>query len=283
MTAKQLTVLVSSARFIPARFGAEICHRRLGGRRARRLPRIAGWTPGGDRVLATTSVGWSAYTQAGRRKSKRNELCDSGRLASAHLESRGGRRQVSLGLVTMAETIQKEMSCFPGETGSSRIFDNKTVQGLDKRRRSKQKGLDTKGNSSSPGPTYPPQSHDQPNTPQCNQPLPPQGPLCVCAVGDGDAYDKKTRSHGSPHRFPLPSACLVQQHLSPFALSKRHNADSSRRGPAGDNLCASSPFARKHPYPDYSRYRRFDFALANAGYIAISRPTGGSLPPTAMR
>lgn len=78
---------------------------------------------------------------------------------------------MSLGLVTMAETIQKEMSCFPGETGSSRIFDdkNKTVQGLDKRRRSKQKDSIRKA-ASSPGPTYPPKSHDQPNATNLSPP-----------------------------------------------------------------------------------------------------------------
>lgn len=150
---------------------------------------------------------------------KRNELCDSGRLASAHLESRGGRRQVSLWLVTMAETIQKEMSCFPRETGSSRIFDDKTVHGLDKRRRSKQKGLDTKGGSSSPGPTYPPKSHDQPNTPNATNLFPPKD-LSGCARSS-----KATRTTRKPGRMgrriasPSPHQPVSCNSISPFALS----------------------------------------------------------------
>lgn len=277
MTARQLTVLVPSARFISARFGAEICHRRLGGRRARRLPRIAGWTPEGDRVLATTSAGRSAYTQGGKEKQRTLQFWQTRLVAP---REPGRRRQVSLGLVTMAETIQTEMSCFPAETGSSRIFDDKTVQGLDKRRRRKQKGLDTKRQQQQPRSylSYP--NNPTTNTPNATNLFPPKD---LSGHQRRRVRQRKPGHTGRRIAPPLPSACLVQHHLSFRPLSKRHNADSSRRGPAGDNLCASSPFARKHPCPDYSRYRRFDAGLADAGDTAISRPTGGSLPPTAMR
>lgn len=223
-------------------------------------------------------VGRAVCIYAGRKEKQRTLRFWQTRLVAPR--EPGRRRQVSLGLVTMAETIQKAMSCFPGETGSYRVFDDKTVQGLDKRRRSTQKGLDTKRQQQQPRSYL-----SYPNNPTTNTPNATNlfFPKDLSGHQRRRVRQRKPGHTGRRIASPLPSACLVQHRLSFRPLSKRHNADSSRRGPAGDNLCASSPFARKHPYPDYSRYRRFDAGLADAGYTAISRPTGGSLPPTAMR
>lgn len=159
-------------------------------------------------------VGRAVCIYAGRKEKQRTLRFWQTRLVAPR--EPGRRRQVSLGLVTMAETIQKEMSCFPGETGSSRIFDDKTVQGLDKRRRSKQKGLDTKRQQQQPRSylSYP--NNPTTNTPNATNLSPPPR---TSPVIDGDAYDKEnqvTRVAASLPPSPQPVSCNI---ISPFALS----------------------------------------------------------------
>lgn len=187
----------------------------------------------------------------------------------------------------MAETIQNVVLCFPGETGSSRIFDDKTIQALDKRRRSKQRGLDTKGAPVLPILPNPTTNPTPP--PQCNQPFPPQGPRRARS----STATRTTRKPGHTGRriaSPLPSACLVQQQhlsLSP-SLSKRHDAADSHvpsqyapRETISLSVCAQAPTGPAQIIPD-----TVDSTLAwqTQGYIAISRPTGGgSSPPPPRR
>jgi len=143
------------------------------------------------------------------------------------------------------------MSFFPGETGSSQAFDDK-IQGLDKRRRSREEQRTPYDKAAAAAPVLPilppfQYSHEQSNTPNATNLVPPKD-LSGCAprpVVDGDAYDEKPGHTG--RRIASPHLSLSRATAYLFSLSKRHDADSSRRGLAGDNLCASSLFARKHP------------------------------------
>lgn len=156
---------------------------------------------------------------------------------------------MSLGLVTMAETIQNVVLCFPGETGSSRIFDDKPIQALDKRRRSKQRGLDTKG-----APVLP----ILPN-PTTNPTPPPPNATNLFPLKDLAAPGRRRRRVRQENQVtrvaaslpPSPQPVSCNNSISPFrppspSGTMQQIAMSRRSTPRGRQ--SLSPFARKHPW-----------------------------------
>lgn len=158
-------------------------------------------------------VGRAVCIYAGRKEKQRTLRFWQTRLVAPR--EPGRRRQVSLGLVTMAETIQKEMSCFLEKQARLGFLTTRRSKVWTKEGGASRKDSIRKGSNSSPGPTYPTQTIPRPTPPM--QPTFP--PPRTSPVINGDAYDKEnqvTRVAASLPPSPQPVSCNI---ISPFALS----------------------------------------------------------------